>query len=58
MKAASSRIFLKESLTTDRKRYDAIDGTFIKMREQQKFEKDVEKARYNLNVLQKALPDE
>jgi len=42
-------------ITTDERRRDELRRAFREMREKQKFEKDVEKTRYNLRVLAKAL---
>jgi len=42
-------------ITTDRNRYDILHRALKEMREKQKFQKDVEKARYNLRVLSEAV---
>lgn len=42
-------------ITTNRNRNDALHRALKNMREQQKFQKDVEKTRYNLRVLAEAL---
>ena len=42
-------------ITTNDRRNDALHRAFREMREKHKFQKDVEKTRYNLSVLSEAL---